>query len=65
MGNDEHPYKGIACYPYMDVGARSCIGKFKQSKYGLALSCCFNVIHSVIYRYCGLPFVCQVCCSLI
>ena len=56
MGNDEYPYKGIACYPYMDVGARSCMGKFKQSKYGLALSCCFNVIHSVFYHYCGLPF---------
>ena len=56
MGNSEHPYKGIACYPCMGVGARSCMGKFKQSIYGLALSCCFNIIHSVIYRYCGLAF---------
>ncbi|KXB39745.1 hypothetical protein HMPREF1870_01838 [Bacteroidales bacterium KA00344] len=29
-----------------------------QSIYGLALFCCFNIIHSVIYRYCGLAFVC-------
>ena len=32
MGNEEHPYKNIARYPYM--------GKFKQSIYGLPLSCC-------------------------
>lgn len=35
-----YPYMGIACYP--------CMGKFKQSIYGLTVclpySCCFNVI---------------------
>ena len=62
-GNDEHPYKGIARYPYMGVGAYPCMGKFKQSIYGLPLSCCFNVIHSVIYHCCGLMFVCHNCYS--
>ena len=65
MGNDEYPYKGIACYPYMGIGAYPCMGKFKQSIYGLPLSCCFNVIHSVIYRCFGLEFVCHVCYSFI
>ena len=35
MGNDEHPYKGIACYPYKGVGAYPCMGKFKSIIYRL------------------------------
>ena len=40
MGNEKHPYKGIARYPYMGVGAYPCMGKFKQSIYGLPLPYC-------------------------
>ena len=35
MGNEEHPYKGIARYPYKGVGTYPCMGKFKQSICGL------------------------------
>ena len=35
MGNDEHPYKGIARYPYMGVGAYPCMDKFKSIIYRL------------------------------
>ena len=35
MGNEEHPYKGIARYPYKGIGTYPCMGKFKQSICGL------------------------------
>ena len=43
MGNEEHPYKGIAHSPYMGVGAYLCMGKFKSIIYRLTNETIFRL----------------------